>query len=586
MKKLLFIFLLLMTGQLSTWAQKQTKGKVDVGDTLYNESLFRLQMLFASRKVDSNLHLASAPVTSADLMVSIDRSPKWHWEQNTITNQPLTNYVFPEGSKTINVYLAVPKDSLLFYRYNIYDNSGHSIITDGKFRLGEGVPIATDLKSHRGGGITIVVDENHPGGSGNVQIIQKRLLLKLGTFNITSKVLTIEFYNNTNRNRTAKTIIYNKPIAPPQLFFTNLQESEKEGGLLIGNEKRPDGFAFKLHDSTDVDGVLLFMVPTNLTFFYHVYLKNLNTGKSVHVGNNWNYNDDSKYPRLMIDASYLQQPGRYEVSIKTELHRDGHLIKSFPANAVTTRFTVLEPEKTYTRTQLLYWLRLGILMVVAIAATFIVLQKRRHARRINQEKTYKLQAQMQLNAVRAQLNPHFIFNALAGIQNLMNRQETDQANRYLARFARLTRSVLDSQDFITMADELALLTDYLEMEKLRFGFTYRTNTDPALDAANVEIPAMLLQPIIENAVKHGVSGLGSDGMIALDMQKQDDNILISVADNGQGFDSTRPTEGLGLKLTRDRIKLLNELHPDTPISLEIATPVQGAHITVTLNHWL
>ena len=326
--------------------------------------------------------------------------------------------------------------------------------------------------------------------------------------------------------------------------------------------------------------------PNDITFIYHVYLKNLSTGKITRIGNNWNYGYIDKLAYQIVDASWLQQPGQYEVSIVPTLFNGFFVKKSFPSKAIKTHFTVLPPEKTYTRTQLLYWLRLGILTVVAIAATIIVLQKRRHARRLNREKNQKLQAQMQLNAVRAQLNPHFVFNALAGIQNLMNRHDTDQANRYLSKFARLTRSILDSRDFITLADELALLNDYLEMEKLRFGFTYCINTDPTLDAANLEIPAMLLQPLVENAVKHGVWALGADGLITLDLQKQNDNIVLSVTDNGKGFDSTQPTGGLGLKLTQDRIKLLNELHPTTLIGLQITAPNTGTCFVITLNHWL
>jgi two-component system LytT family sensor kinase len=539
MKKLLII-LLLMACCLGAWAQ--TLKRTD-------------------KKLDLELTGARYPNKNANILLAFDSTTKYPRASYTSFYNATDHYFFLEDAKTIGIYLHVQKSIVPFYRYSVINEQGHTLINNKRLSFAPGDAIKST----------------------------NYYQLKLGRFNIDQKSLKVKYYNIKKPDSATSITIYNKPVKPAKITSTFVMAFDGGRVRAYPLKSWPNGFATHSSDNIeplDVRGVLLTIQNTDINFIYHIYIKNLETGKSVRVGNNWTFLYAKRDPYAFIDVAYFQQPGKYEVSIIPSDFSRNTMQWTLPKRATKINFTVLEPAKTYPLKQLLLWLGSAILAIVLIAAAIIAWLKRRNTKRITKEKNHKLQAQMQLNAVRAQLNPHFIFNALAGIQNLMNRQETDQANRYLARFARLTRSVLDSQDFITVADELALLTDYLEMEKLRFGFTYTINTDPQLDAANVEIPAMLLQPLIENAVKHGVSGLGADGMITLDMQKQNDNILISVADNGQGFDSTWPTEGLGLKLTRDRIKLLNELHPDTPISLEIATPVQRALITITLNHWL
>lgn len=537
MKKLLIV-LLLMAGCLGVWAQKVPTNKYGVR---YGDSMFYTAMVGNFR---------------AGLSVTIDSNTRWIEYTSIVANQPANNYVFLEGAQTIGLRISTPQDSASYYRYSIFDNAGKAVVLDQKLN------------------------------TANADYYNHIALFNLGKFNIDRSSITIKLYNINYRSNVSSVVIYNKPVKPAQLKFTALYLTDKKGESGVEMKKQPDGFKFKLHDSLDVSGILLAIKSVDVTFTYHIYLKNLSTGKTTRIGNNWNYRYMGALAYQVIDASLFQQPGKYELSIVPALFNSFVVRRSFPSKAVKMHFTVLEPEKTYSRKQFMLWLSLGILAVAAVSAAIIILQKRRNAKRVSQEKNQKLQAQMQLNGVRAQLNPHFVFNALAGIQNLMNNQQTDQANRYLSKFARLTRSVLDSRDFITLADELALLNDYLEMEKLRFGFTYRIDADPDLDAANLEIPAMLLQPLVENAVKHGVAGLGTDGIIKLDFYKEENNMVLSVTDNGKGYNSAQPTAGMGLKLTHDRINLLNKLHPATPIDLTITTPYTGTRIIITLNHWL
>lgn len=196
-------------------------------------------------------------------------------------------------------------------------------------------------------------------------------------------------------------------------------------------------------------------------------------------------------------------------------------------------------------------------------------------------------AQLHLKTVRSQLNPHFIFNALASIQNLVNKQAIQEANRYLSIFANLTRATLDSseQEMISLEQEWKVTDNYLAMEQLRYGFTYTLVMDESLNPAIVDIPPMLLQPLIENAAKHGVAGK-SNGHITVTAVLEGETIQLIVDDNGAGFDPATITEGLGLRLSRERLYLLNHIYPENPFAMDIQSGATGTKITITLNNWL
>jgi len=210
-------------------------------------------------------------------------------------------------------------------------------------------------------------------------------------------------------------------------------------------------------------------------------------------------------------------------------------------------------------------------------------------RKLKQSIQEKESANLKLRSIRSQLNPHFMFNALTSIQGLMNKNDIPAANHYLTLFANLTRKVLNTsdQDLISLEDELKIQEDYLQMEQLRFGFEYGVKVGGDINIANTEIPAMLLQPFVENAVKHGVALLKQNGRIQVQISKQGNNLVLSVTDNGKGFDKEKITEkegSLGLKLSEERIALLNQVHPDQPAILIIDSKQTGTTIAITLTN--
>ncbi len=224
-----------------------------------------------------------------------------------------------------------------------------------------------------------------------------------------------------------------------------------------------------------------------------------------------------------------------------------------------------------------------IVFISIIALVIMFLYKRVFQSSDKQQKEVE---KMKLTTVRSQLNPHFMFNALAGIQNLMNKNDIDNANRYLGKFARLTRNVLEAKEQISIAEEMRLLDDYLQMEQLRFGFTFQIDAEYTLDTENIEIPSMLLQPFAENAVKHGIANLKEPGNIMLKFSSKGNDLTLAIFDNGHGFKANSKSEGHGIKLMRSRIALFNSINKHTKMMMNINSGYEGTTIVITLTNWL
>jgi len=189
-------------------------------------------------------------------------------------------------------------------------------------------------------------------------------------------------------------------------------------------------------------------------------------------------------------------------------------------------------------------------------------------------KRRELEAKNQLlsleqKALRLQMNPHFIFNALNGIRGLVDGEHDLEARQRIGQFARLMRGILNNsrRETISLDEEITTLTDYLEMERFcqPFDFTYVIHPPQDVDAEEVNLPSMLLQPFIENAVLHGLSSLkGRPGHITVTFLPRGRGMECTIADNGVGREAAaarkaaRPTshESVALDVTRQRIRNL------------------------------
>lgn len=200
--------------------------------------------------------------------------------------------------------------------------------------------------------------------------------------------------------------------------------------------------------------------------------------------------------------------------------------------------------------------------LLALLATIIAYFNIRNRRQSEMQKS-KLNSE--LKAIRAQLNPHFLFNSLTSIQNFINKADTEAANRHLSQFATLMRKILDFSKFekISLQEELDTMNTYLELEALRHRFVHTIQVDENVQTNDIDIPPMLLQPFIENAVLHGVSKLGSNGQISISVQTGINNKMkIEIRDNGSGFDEEKFKPGEGIRLSTERISLLNTTGKD------------------------
>jgi len=153
--------------------------------------------------------------------------------------------------------------------------------------------------------------------------------------------------------------------------------------------------------------------------------------------------------------------------------------------------------------------------------------------------TEKKLAELEMQALKAQINPHFVFNCLNSIKGFIYDRDFGQAEKYLDKFSDLLRSTLDnsSSSIISLQDEIQYLDNYLQLEKLRFDdkFDYFVHVEAAIDRQNVFVPAMLLQPYVENAIRHGIRHLqGQKGNINISVCIEEEKLVCTIDDNGVG----------------------------------------------------
>ena len=148
----------------------------------------------------------------------------------------------------------------------------------------------------------------------------------------------------------------------------------------------------------------------------------------------------------------------------------------------------------------------GVLGTLLIAAIIGIAYYSRVKGKQKKERNRRRIRELELRAIRSQMNPHFIFNALSSIQNLINRSANQEANEYLIDFSRLLRKVLATSEkkLVSLSDEIEQLQLYLKLEQLRFPFSYSLAVGKNIEPDAIEIPGMLIQPFVENAVKHGM----------------------------------------------------------------------------------
>jgi two-component sensor histidine kinase len=221
--------------------------------------------------------------------------------------------------------------------------------------------------------------------------------------------------------------------------------------------------------------------------------------------------------------------------------------------------------KTWHFNFLIYW----VMVAVTCAFDYYRKYRERELRAIELEKRL---VQAKLQALQMQLNPHFLFNSLHSISALMHKN-VDAADRMISRLSDLLRAALDNTDLqeVPLRDELNFLQRYLEIEQIRFGSRLLVETDAGPDTLEAMVPNLILQPLVENAIRHGIEPHAGPGRIRLLARRQADELKLEVQDNGSGLASESPMNGVGLSNTRAR---LQTLYGDGHI-LEFLNPPEG-----------
>ena len=170
--------------------------------------------------------------------------------------------------------------------------------------------------------------------------------------------------------------------------------------------------------------------------------------------------------------------------------------------------------------------------------------------------------------LRSQMNPHFIFNALTSIQSYMFEKDSKKAAIYLSAFSKLTRSILESSryDYVTLQEDYEINVNYLKIQQMRHNylFDYSINIDENIDPDSVQIAPMLIQPFLENSIKHGFKDIDYKGHLEIIYKKLGDTIEITIQDNGKGVtnDKKHGHKSHALSITKERLSILNKRSKD------------------------
>lgn len=250
--------------------------------------------------------------------------------------------------------------------------------------------------------------------------------------------------------------------------------------------------------------------------------------------------------------------GRLNLKLKEEQLENQRLTLEQKENALSVQ-----------RTRTIY---IGLIAVLSLVVLVVLYNQRRIRHSRNQLKLEQEKLEIEQRLLRAQMNPHFMFNALNSIQAFISDNNTMQAELYLSKFARLMRYYLDSsfKNSVSLQEEITGLQNNIELEQLRLdhSFSFELIVDDSIEPEDVEVPPMLIQPFVENAIKHGLRSRGVGGVLKVHYQMiNDETMKCTVEDNGVGRDVTTKMKLIksghasrGIEITRSRLRQIWNSH--------------------------
>jgi tetratricopeptide (TPR) repeat protein len=232
----------------------------------------------------------------------------------------------------------------------------------------------------------------------------------------------------------------------------------------------------------------------------------------------------------------------------------------------------------------------GGLLFLMTGVGYILYKRRRDA--IEEKKVADFNtkvAEIELKALRSQMNPHFIFNSLNSISDYMAKHDLETATNYLVKFSKLTRAILENSEkkWISLENDLELTALYIQIEALRLKnkLSYKIDVDKNIAIENTLVPPLILQPFIENSIWHGIAPKKSIGHIQIKIKKEEKMLVCIVEDDGIGRKkvnhSKQKNNSMGIKITKSRLEIINQLKK-TNGRLEMFDRKQGLRVELRL----
>jgi ligand-binding sensor domain-containing protein/two-component sensor histidine kinase len=338
--------------------------------------------------------------------------------------------------------------------------------------------------------------------------------------------------------------------------------SEKNKSITI----QPNEGQIKIHF-----GLLNYTAPTFNKFYF--YLEG--------IQNDWQETTDGNI------VFYKLPPGKYTLHVK------GTINNATGKSIEDTLLIIVKPHWYQTN-----WFKALMALLLLLIVIRIIYFRSRQIRKKEKIKNFyeNKMIHLEMQSLRSQMNPHFMFNTLNSINSYIIQNKTTLASEYLTTFSKLMRSILDlsKQETVSLAKEIVALKMYLELEALRLEnkFDYSISIAPNIDEDNIKIPSLIIQPFVENAIWHGLHNKDTKGNITIQAKETAERLLmITIEDDGIGRKAAAALKqeqvkhkSYGIDITMNRVKLLNSNNSVTFTDLyDEKNRATGTRVTILLN---
>lgn len=327
-------------------------------------------------------------------------------------------------------------------------------------------------------------------------------------------------------------------------------------------------------DTTDAPAHLVLKPEIRtLSFMFKALNYKADNFLEYRLGNGeWKTTANKAYPLLILEDL---EPGKHTLQVR------------YPMQPAVFEYTFeLKPAFTETTT---FKIVIGFLITAVLLGRLFWVYSSWQKKKLKEEVNKRTQLQHQISYLQSQLQPHFIFNALNSIQGLINKRNIEEANIYISKFGALLHEVIGKNDktMQPLATELKQVEYYLQLEQLRFKFQYSITIAGNVNTTEINIPTMLLQPFVENAIKHGIIEKKEAGVVDIIINSSKNDLLIEIKDNGKGYDVAATKAGRGNTMVEERIQALNSLLKDQAITLTARSIIhEGTSISINFINWL